>query len=596
MTLSRTALGIEGTQLRFRISKIRRTSNQNLHHREVEAITGQRCYSSFLLTPTFPRTALAHRNAIRTTGIEKNGLAFNVNGTGFRLGGVRLQHSTPASSASSTTSIPSGPAPCDKDSSSRTTVNEAPTTEDGIRVLAIAADEGRRISKLDYVAANKSPKAVADASTSLVQTQSDATFQGAMNAARTLLGVTHGTDSLAPIILDKLSTSECSNETADDSDDVTCLHRAFLIVTQSCLNLIPPSNLSDAASARSLLLKENEVLDCALKLSIRAHDLSLPFHLPLYQSLAIAVAENSSMDPLKWIFRLANWTNFHIGHVDSTFFARPLVALCQRKRLADAANLIHTMNNVYGHKYIDPATTKEVLFLLKDLIRPIWAKVQSPPTRLEQDAVEIVLLLEASIWMILDYVPVEGENGGDNRGLREAVEAIMSTEEDAREALSSLEEMICDATRSSFLDSDDFDYDDDDDDDDYMDEDEIEHRTSTSTSSWDPKQDSNKQSVSGRLSGKRGAQLPMPGDKTNCGEGRFTSVEVDNDVDEDNEYLDSIIYGRLRHQGYRDLPDLASMLHEANGGLDLLYSKEFELHVIRQLSHKISDDDNDTPH
>ena len=363
MTLSRAAAVTKGLPHRCGYSGLQQ-------YRELNSVAGQRCISSLLEMRILAccRTQLAQRPTIGRACVKIDSLKLL---HPFWFSSRRLQHSTPANSTPSKASIPMGSGGQGEDSTSRAVGIRTDPTEDGIQVLAIAADEGRRISTQKYLQADTSPISVVSPAPNVFRV--DSKIQGTVNAANSLLRVTK-TDSLAPIIHDRLAASECNDGAGNDDDDVASLHRAFLIVTQSCLNSVAPCHHTDVDSAGSYLFKDNDVLEYALALSMRAHELSLPFHLPLYQSLAITVAEISSMDPLRWIFQVANWTNSNIGPVNSTFFAKPLLALCRRRRLDDATNLIHAMNNVYGHKYIDSATTKEILFLLKDLVRPIWNK------------------------------------------------------------------------------------------------------------------------------------------------------------------------------------------------------------------------------
>lgn len=243
--------------------------------------------------------------------------------------------------------------------------------------------------------------------------------QEAINAAETLLDATNITSTLTDLIRSN------SNQ---QQQQVASLHRAFLTVTEWSAGLVSSSSHHS--------LSEHPLLDSLLRLTVRAHQLDLPFHLPLYQKLANAVAQQPSNihSQSKWILQIAHWARGQIGSLPPDFFDASILTLTKRQKSKDVVTLLQAMNkNPNMMKPLDQNTTKQILLNLKGGIRSMWNKKGTNMSLLEEDCREIVCLLEESIWNLVD--PCNDLDADDkmnmNYGPREIIEdVIFSSEED----------------------------------------------------------------------------------------------------------------------------------------------------------------------
>jgi hypothetical protein len=468
-----------------------------------------------------------------------------------------------------------------------------------MELLNIAAAEGRRALEL---AKQQRPSNDNDSYQATVVSK-------ALDAAEELLLATQQTDSLSLIV---------ANHHAHPLEEppvllqVTILHRAFLTLTQWCLVLATSTrspqqhahaHSKSSSSSSFLLLLDNPLLEVALKLTARAQELSLPFHLPLYQRLVTTLAEHS-LDPIPNILKLAHWAGASFDRLPATFFSGALVQLTQRQRLVDVVHLLQAMNTVHHMEYVEEETTREILVLLKPHFNKVWMNSNSAAphpesssspmiSTVEQDAVQVVLLLESSIWNLLNY----GDDNDDGTGmledatLKEAVGAIIRAEEEARQDAAHRQ------TLQDLLVEDSFSDDDDEDDDHDLDDDELLNFQDYSPN--DSQGRAFKDWMQAMANG--GGELPRNMHIKIHRSGEETIMQVMGTLPEDEEddsdegghpherEMASLIYTRAH--GYRDFPDVAAQVYEANGGLKLLYSREFERHVVEQLDPGSDDDD-----
>jgi hypothetical protein len=414
------------------------------------------------------------------------------------------------------------------------------------QVLMAAAAEGRRLSELLDQRCNGNGNGNGNAtparrrrlleveqqqlgSLSLLQTRIDM----ALNAANALLQVTEHTDSLTRSIL------QTQQQTPETKHSITCLHRSFLQVIQWLLILAPQHGAVDMGNDDDEQEETttrhsyfNPLLERALALAVRAHDVSLFLHLPLYQNLALQVAESSphnitnnnnnitnndqdeeddscelsttttyssnnnnhghehasSSFRADWILRISSWAQTELLLAGSTsisttttttravqeeFFSKPLLALALKYQLASVAHILEGMarsgtsgtSGTSDDEHVDEhdpnklplrvqeSTTKELLFLLKDLISSMWstslsssaksktaaktaaaAVAATTTTLLEKEAIQVVLLLEPSIWRIFDYdPPVPSNDHQDDGFLLDAIDVIITAQEETRD-------------------------------------------------------------------------------------------------------------------------------------------------------------------
>ena len=167
-------------------------------------------------------------------------------------------------------------------------------------------------------------------------------FPQLRGATENLLNVTEAVESLSHSIEGIRGGSSRSDDKNDnvtnDSNDVTgcaseppnksaetCireLHRAFLNLTQNCLDHYEATVKENRHEDR---INRFQLLESVLALSYRAHQLSLPYHWPLYQRLATVVAkhdENSIVESMscsraEWIQKIHRWSIFTSGGSDS---------------------------------------------------------------------------------------------------------------------------------------------------------------------------------------------------------------------------------------------------------------------------------------
>ena len=195
--------------------------------------------------------------------------------------------------------------------------------------------------------------------------------QEAMNVCETLLRITNETSVLAASI-----RSNNGNQR-----HVACLHRALLSISQWCIGLVEESSSPSSSKynqdriADHLL--EHPLLDSVLQLAVRAHQLDLPFHLPLYQKLAKTIAEQPSIhSPSQWILQVAQWARVEMGSLPPDFFNSSLLALTERQRSTDCVHVLQAMNSNLKMG-LSANAAREILLKFKGGIRSMWGKKQT---------------------------------------------------------------------------------------------------------------------------------------------------------------------------------------------------------------------------
>lgn len=250
---------------------------------------------------------------------------------------------------------------------------------------------------------------------SVMMQQQGEHVQQAMNAAETLLKITEATSNLS-------ATIGQSPEQAKE------LHKAFLKITQWCVSQTTCREMPSASSYEELL--EHPLLDSVLQLSVRAHQLGLSFHMPLYKSLVLALASQPSIhSPSSWILQLAQWARSELGDLPHDFFDESLLALTQRQQFKDVITILQSMHRHLNISEINEEATKSILNNLKSSIRSMWTKQPLNFTLLEEDCREIVCLLESSILKIASSRTIAEDAG--NHNLRDAIEGILQEGDEA---------------------------------------------------------------------------------------------------------------------------------------------------------------------
>lgn len=246
----------------------------------------------------------------------------------------------------------------------------------------------------------------------LTTTTTTSNAQQALDAARSLLIVSRPSNALADAILaaQQSSSSLVTNPTTSSSPppcaEIASLHRAFLAITSWCLDVLETKqqqqNMSHSAPLANDMVPRNEeeeeeqqqpttttttirtddILDRALTVSRRAHDLNLPFHLPLYQRLMVAVARQQQSqnhapprphqyaategsyhnDPeyyasaavtattVQTILEIASWVESRLdaSAVTANLFVPALRILMEQRQYPAVALLLVGMQSIYG--------------------------------------------------------------------------------------------------------------------------------------------------------------------------------------------------------------------------------------------------------
>lgn len=271
-------------------------------------------------------------------------------------------------------------------SSSGKTPAQGPPPKDG-NVLVSAAKEAQRLSDLaaksrpektvNPTAAEAAPKTWREPSTltweSVHKREVDEeTIQSALESAQALLFVTR-LDMSSPLRDAIRDRHEASPEI---QKQISSLHRAFLAVTSWCLDVVTMAQKPDP-----------RMLDMGLQVARRAHQLQLPFHMPLYIRLMNAVAEhhdpkNSSSSSSNrnnnknirnatgaLILELAGRATVMLGPaaIESSqlFFREPLEALVNRRCFGDVAAVLRGIESQYSSLELDKGTLLKLLVALE---------------------------------------------------------------------------------------------------------------------------------------------------------------------------------------------------------------------------------------
>lgn len=352
--------------------------------------------------------------------------------------------------------------------------------------------------------------------------------QSLKQAAESLLKATKATgvlaDSIAQIRGQRIPSATDLAAQASISS-VQELHGAFLSLTQSLLDCLDPhpsvssSSISKewqrrSSKTTSSLPGDDQLIELLLILSYRSHQLSLPFHWPLYQRMALTLAHQPHIATLRsraeWIWNIHQWSQSTWGpkseasvhpqeehrqrqHQDRIDWFRPsLLALAEGQLWSDLNYLlryllqppfaklrndgdqsklhssrkrgnrkstrsgtvftvVETPTSSTDRLYLDKYLTRSLLmaFDRHGVLPNLWKNLRHPSPR-EEDVLEILLLLETSIWKIFEHpanLPARvisiqnGKKGSEQSvssspedtrrfSLREAIEVVLRTAPD----------------------------------------------------------------------------------------------------------------------------------------------------------------------
>ena len=148
------------------------------------------------------------------------------------------------------------------------------------------------------------------------------------------------------------------SEMTVDATQVKMLHETLIDVTSRCLSLLSPE------SSLSCDSQEISLLEHSLDLAKRAHDLELPLHLPLHQSLCTALVQHEYYhdEPLDIILEIANMavSSLHTT-LQSSFFADSLITLIRYGFFSSALSLCKVMKKRFDIPLVGMSTCVRAL-------------------------------------------------------------------------------------------------------------------------------------------------------------------------------------------------------------------------------------------
>ncbi len=230
------------------------------------------------------------------------------------------------------------------------TFGSIPTTDVNHRrdALIFAAQEAERsiltLLRLPKDSSPTTPEHVHDADETL-------------RAAEKLLAVSRPPTHLMEIIFEQRNSPQYAT-----------LHRVFLQVI---------SRLLDHTNDTALLEYRANLLQSALWMARRVHELDLPLHLPLYQRLMETFATSGHLllgdSPARLVLEVSSWSPF----VTARTFSPSLCRLIESRQLSCAADLLKGMRINYQLERIDLQTTRDILLALQSIVDEITAKQSS---------------------------------------------------------------------------------------------------------------------------------------------------------------------------------------------------------------------------
>lgn len=493
-------------------------------------------------------------------------------------------------------------------------IDDNDPSSSGSNALFFAAQEASRLSKL---AAKENKRGIAF---------TEGSVQLALDAASALLIISRPSNFLADAILHRSNknTNLHSNKNTkmnQNAPQIASLHRAFLEITSWCIDLVPyryeqqqlQVHQQQQQQQQDLATMDNAVLDRSLTLARRAYDLQLPFHLPLYTRLMEAVAQHKTDDSIaSTILDISSWVTATLdAPVDAAFFSHTLTTLVRRQQLGQVVDLLKGMQILHNIPHLDPATTTEMLTLLRDAVRESLLQDPGPSDsstggggggkgipnhnnnrRLsEEDATQIVSLLEPSVMHIL-------EQRESSEQLRDRLTNMLSELEN--DEMAELLERLAQVEDEDDLDDDDDVDSDSDDDEEVFDSDEDDNHVERAerTDPIDLVVDSIltknvtdvkakrllsnliKRSRFGGGVGDHNIKPRIQAIEFQDGEDTIHAVKVEIDSDSDlsddeDEESDELLYSRDKEDLYQ-FPDVTAQLVQLNDGRTLRFTRKFE--------------------
>ena len=173
------------------------------------------------------------------------------------------------------------------------------------------------------------------------------------------------------------------------SDQVACLHRAFIQVMSWCISLVP---------------SDSSLLQYALDLARHTRDLSLPLHLFLYRSLVAAITQHSEEeDPISAILEVSALAVSALNvPLSASFFSGALVAFVERNEIQKAIHLVRAMKERHDIIMDDALTAVAVVEALQE------AAFKDRDRQLDgSSACSLLTIVSGPLLQSVDYSKVE---------------------------------------------------------------------------------------------------------------------------------------------------------------------------------------------
>jgi len=259
-------------------------------------------------------------------------------------------------------------------------------------------DQSRRQQQQEVASSVDTSSTDSSSPTNTFPTTTTSIAQQALDAARSLLIVSRPSNALADAILAAQHQSSSSSLVTNLATpapqpppppppcaEIASLHRAFLAITSWCLDVLEAKqqqeqqqqqqqqqlrNEEEDQPTTTATIRTDDILDRTLTVSRRAHDLNLPFHLPLYQRLMEAVArqqQNRASHPplhdlenstsaattattVRTILEIASWvaSQLNATAVTANLFVPALRILMDHRQYPAMAQLLASMQSIYG--------------------------------------------------------------------------------------------------------------------------------------------------------------------------------------------------------------------------------------------------------
>jgi hypothetical protein len=302
------------------------------------------------------------------------------------------------------------------------------TSSSANEALLFAADEAERVltqvgKRKDYYKSKRNVDSVRNGAVG----EDEIVQQEVIEAANTLLIVSNDSSAFQNLMMLKKTSH---------APQIASLHRAFLVLTTQCLDcvrIVAASEEINETTEKDAHLQA--LMDPALALARRAHDLGFPFHLPLYQRLmeTVAITPAKTATIPDTVLEIAAFvTDTLDAPIDCELFRPSLLALIHGQNFSQVVELMHAMRDRHGVKSFDPKSVFDLYTQTHDVLKKSFVEKNLTWRRdLPEAAVtEMAVLLEPSVLNLSAEIEKQLDEQEDNikRALNEAVDELADEE------------------------------------------------------------------------------------------------------------------------------------------------------------------------